>query len=290
MSTGQTDVSGYSTEMNMKKIIVTMACLSLGILCGAQDLTILHTNDTHSHIDPVRAGEEAGMGGVIERAVFVDSVRNAMGKDRVLLVDAGDFSQGTSYFTILKGDVETDCMNAMKYDVACLGNHEFDNGLEELARRVARCDFPVVCANYDFDDRRLAKLVKPYCILRRGGLKIGFIGLLTDLSIVVDKPIADKIKYLDPVECAGRYAEFLKEKRHCDLVICLSHLGYEGEFFTDPELVAGLENVDMVIGGHSHTFLEKAEYVNDREGKPVPVVTDGCWGLYIGKIDLYVAD
>lgn len=269
---------------------MTTALAFLCVLAGAQDLVILHTNDTHSHIDPVRAGENAGLGGVIERAAFVDSVRNAAGKDRVLLVDAGDFSQGTSYFTLLKGDVETDCMNAMGYDVACLGNHEFDNGLDELARRIARCDFPVVCANYDFDNRKLERLVKPYCILHRGGLKIGFIGLLTDLSVVVDKPVADLIEYLDPVECANRYAKILKNRKHCDLVICLTHLGYEGESLTDPELVSGLENVDMVIGGHSHTFLEQAEYVSDRTGNPVPVVTDGCWGLYIGKIDLYRAD
>ena len=118
-------------------------------------------------------------------------------------------------------------------------------------------------------------------------MKIGVIGLLTDLSVVVDKHIADKIRYLDPVECANRYAEILKEEKHCDLVICLTHLGYEGESFTDPELVSGLENVDLVIGGHSHTFLEKAEMVKDADGNEVPVVTDGCWGLYIGKADIY---
>ena len=224
-------------------------------MAGAQDLVILHTNDTHSHIDPVRSGKDAGKGGVIERAVFVDSVRRAMGRNNVLLVDAGDFSQGTSYFTLMKGDVETACMNAMRYDVACLGNHEFDNGLEELARRISECRFPVVCANYDFDDPDLERLVKPYCILHRGGFKIGVIGLLTDLSVVVDKPVA--------------------------------HLGYEGDFFTDPELVGAIENVDLVIGGHSHTFLEKAECVRDRAGRNVPVVTDGCWGLYIGKVDIW---
>ena len=256
-------------------------------MAGAQDLVILHTNDTHSHIDPVRSGKDAGKGGVIERAVFVDSVRRAMGRNNVLLVDAGDFSQGTSYFTLMKGDVETACMNAMRYDVACLGNHEFDNGLEELARRISECRFPVLCANYDFDDPDLERLVKPYCILHRGGFKIGVIGLLTDLSVVVDKPVADRIKYLDPVECADRYARILKEDKHCDLVICLTHLGYEGDFFTDPELVGAIENVDLVIGGHSHTFLEKAECVRDRAGRNVPVVTDGCWGLYIGKVDIW---
>ncbi|MBO8448909.1 MAG: metallophosphoesterase [Bacteroidetes bacterium] len=270
----------------MRKLILTAALAGLCMAAAAQDLVILHTNDTHSHIDPVRSGEYAGLGGVIERAAYVDSVRAAMGRNRVLLVDAGDFSQGTSYFTLMKGDVETACMNAMRYDVACLGNHEFDNGLDELARRIESLDFPVVCANYDFDHEKLGKLVKPWCILRRGGFRIGVIGVLTDLTVVVDRKIADKMKYLDPVETVSKYADFLKNRKKCDLVICLSHLGYEGDFFTDPELVAGVENVDMVIGGHSHTFLEKAEMVRDRSGKEVPVVTDGCWGLYIGKITL----
>ena len=271
----------------MKKTAIVLALFFASILSGAQDLVILHTNDTHSHIDPVRAGAETGLGGVIERAAYVDSVRHAMGRNRVLLVDAGDFSQGNSYFTLLKGDVETQCMNAMRYDVACLGNHEFDNGLDELARRIAGCDFPVVCANYDFDNEALEKLVKPYCILRRGGLKIGIIGVLTDLTVVVDRHIADSIRYLDPIVEVNRHAAFLKLKKHCDMVICLSHLGYEGDFFTEPELVAGVENVDLVIGGHSHTFLEEMEWAEDRTGKKVPIVTDGCWGLYVGKVDVW---
>ncbi len=270
----------------MKKISIIIFLSYCCVLAGAQELVILHTNDTHSHIDPVRSGEEAGLGGVIERAAYVDSVRNAVGKDRVLLVDAGDFSQGTSYFTLMKGDVEVDVMNAMGYDVACLGNHEFDNGLDELARRARRLKCPVVCANYDFGYPALEKYVKPYCILRRAGLKIGVFGLLTDVTVVVDKSIADKITYLDPVETANMYAEFLKEKKRCDIVICLSHLGYEGDFFTDQDLLKGVENVDMVIGGHSHTYLEDAAYVRDASGREIPVVTDGCWGLYVGKIEI----
>ena len=259
----------------------------VSVIAPAQDLVILHTNDTHSHIDPIRSGAEAGMGGVIERAAYVDSVRAAVGKGKVLLVDAGDFSQGSSYFTLLKGDVEVDVMNAMRYDVTCLGNHEFDNGLDELARRVKRLDCPMVCSNYDFRNPELEKLIKPYCILRRGGMKIGFIGLLTDITVVVDRYIADQIGYLDPVETVNKYASFLKNEKHCDMVVCLSHLGYEGDFFTDPELVRGIADVDIVIGGHSHTFLERAVFEKDRTGKDIPIVTDGCWGLYVGKIDVY---
>ena len=181
----------------MKKyfLLIAVSAFISGIGLSAQNLVILHTNDTHSHIEPVRSGKDEGLGGVIERAAYVDSVRNAEGAGNVLLMDAGDFSQGSSYFTLLKGDVEVDVMNAMGYDVACLGNHEFDNGLEELARRLHNVSFPVVCANYDFTGSAVDGLVKPYAILRRGGLKVGVIGLLTDISKVVDRKVASRFKY-----------------------------------------------------------------------------------------------
>ena len=249
-----------------------------------QNLVILHTNDTHSHIEPVRSGKDAGLGGVVERAVFVDSVRNAAGEGNVLLVDAGDFSQGSSYFTLMNGDIEIDVMNAMRYDVACLGNHEFDNGLEELARRVRNADFPVLCSNYDFSQCVLDGVVKPYTILYRGGLKIGFIGLLTDLTVVVDREIADRIRYLDPAEVTNRYAAYLKDVKKCDIVMCLSHLGYDSGPDSDVRLAARTRNVDLIIGGHSHTFLESSVEVPDLDGKPVTIVTDGCWGLYVGNL------
>lgn len=254
-----------------------------GSAAFAQNLVILHTNDTHSHIDPVKGGVEAGLGGVIERAAYIDSVRASVGRRNLLIVDAGDFSQGSSYFTILNGDIEIDLMNGMGYDVVTLGNHEFDNGPDDLARRLSSARFRVVCANYDFSGLRLGKYVKPYTIVRRGGLKIGIIGLLVDVTKVVDKSVADRLVYLDPVEVTDRYAELLKN-RGCDLVIVLSHLGIEKSDFTDIQLVEATKNVDMVIGGHSHTFLEKPVYVRNSEGKEVPVVTDGCWGLYVGEI------
>ena len=273
--------------MNIKRFLAA-ALLALLAAGGAlaQNLTILHTNDTHSHIDPLRSGEESGLGGVIERAAYIDSVRSAVGKRNMLLVDAGDFSQGSSYFTMLHGDLEVDLINAMRYDAVCLGNHEFDNGLEELERRVKKLRCPVVCANYEFRDSDLSRLVKPYAIIRRGGFKIGFIGLLTDLTRVVDRPIADRISYLDPIEVTNRYADYLKNVKHCDLVICLSHLGYEKASFTDRNLVAGTRNVDVVIGGHSHTFLETEKVHENMDGDPVTVVTDGCWGLYVGKLEV----
>ena len=254
-------------------------------LVHAQGLVILHTNDTHSHIDPVKAGPEAGLGGVIERAAYIDSVRAAVGERNLLLVDAGDFSQGSSYFTILKGDLEVEVMNAMGYDVSALGNHEFDNGSEDLARRLSKAKFDVVCANYDFSGSRLGKLVKPYTVVRKAGRKIGIIGLLVDVTKVVDKSVAGELKYMDPAETVNRYSAILKEKG-CDLVIVLSHLGIEKSDFTDIRLAEASHDVDMIIGGHSHTFLEEPVYVKDADGDDVMIVTDGCWGLYVGKLEV----
>lgn len=273
----------------MKHIIsVLVSILAACALGFSQDLVILHVNDTHSHEEPLRdGGTQGGMGGVIERAAYVDSVRTAVGKKNVLLLHAGDFSQGTSYFTELGGDIEIDLINAMKYDVVTLGNHEFDNGIDELARRLDNLKCPVVCANYDFSELVLGKYVKPYAIVRKGGMKIGVIGLLTDVTRVVQKSIADKMKRFDDIEVANKWADYLKNEEHCDMVIALTHIGFDSVGMNDPALVAGTRNIDLVVGGHSHTFLIDAEYRNNLDGRPVPIVQDGCWGLFVGQVDVY---
>lgn len=273
----------------MKHIItVLVSILAASALGFSQDLVILHVNDTHSHEEPLRdGGEQGGMGGVIERAAYVDSVRAAVGKKNVLLLHAGDYSQGTSYFTELGGDIEIDLINAMKYDVVTLGNHEFDNGIEELARRLGNLKCPVVCANYDFSELVLGKYVKPYAIVRKGGMKIGVIGLLTDVTRVVQRSIADKMKRFDDIEVANKWADYLKNEEHCDMVIALTHIGFDSVGMNDPALVAGTRNIDLVVGGHSHTFLTDAEYRNNLDGRPVPIVQDGCWGLFVGQVDVY---
>lgn len=252
-------------------------------LDSKKKLVILHTNDTHSHIDPVRGGLADGLGGVIERSVYVDSVRQAVGKRNLLMVDAGDFSQGTSYFSIHKGDVEIEVMNAIGYDVVALGNHEFDNGVEELARRLAKARFEVVCANYDFTGTPLEGLVKPYTIVRKAGNKIGIIGLLTDVTKVVDRSIADKMTYQDPVETANRYAKYLKETEKCDIVLCLSHLGFDGRM-SDSKVASMSEDIDLIIGGHSHTELQQLAYRTNVRGEKVVVVQDGSWGTSVGNL------
>lgn len=273
----------------MKHIIsVLVSILAASVLGFSQDLVILHVNDTHSHEEPLRdGGTQGGMGGVIERAAYVDSVRTAVGKKNVLLLHAGDYSQGTSYFTELGGDIEIDLINAMKYDVVTLGNHEFDNGIDELARRLGNLKCPVVCANYDFSELVLGKYVKPYTIVRKGGMKIGVIGLLTDVTRVVQRSIADKMKRFDDIEVANKWADYLKNEEHCDMVIALTHIGFDSVGMNDPALVAGTRNIDLVVGGHSHTFLTDAEYRNNLDSRPVPIVQDGCWGLFVGQVDVY---
>lgn len=264
----------------MRRTALLLIFLMAGIAVGAQDLTILHLNDTHSHIDPQRSGEYKGRGGVIEQAAYIDSVRCADGKRNVLLLHAGDFGQGTSYFTELGGNIEIDVMNALRFDVVCLGNHEFDNGISELSRRLGNLKAEVVCSNYDFTGTELEGLVEPYTIVRRAGKKIGVIGLLTDIMKVVDRGIADELTYQEPAGVVNELAGFLKEKKGCDMVICLSHLGYS----EDKELAAAVRNVDIIVGGHSHTLLHKKQVVKDLDGSDVVIVQNWKWGLNVGHL------
>lgn len=248
----------------------------------AQDLTVLHLNDTHSHIDPQRSGDYVGRGGVIEQAAYIDSVRHADGRRNVLLLHAGDFSQGTSYFTELGGDIEIDVLNAMGFDAVALGNHEFDNGIVELARRLKNLKPAAVCANYDFSDTPLEGLVKPYIVVRKAGKKIGVIGLLTDISKVVDIRLVSGVGYRDPADTVNGLAEYLRDEKDCDLVICLTHLGYE----EDLELAASVRGVDLIVGGHSHTLLNEHKVVKNPVGKDVVVVQNWKWGLDIGHLSV----
>lgn len=249
-------------------------------------LTILHVNDTHSHLEPERSGEHEGMGGVIERAAYRDSVVKADGKRNVLLLHAGDFDQGTSYFSVLGGDIEIDLINAMKYDCVTLGNHEFDNGVDELARRLAEIKCPVVCANYDFSKVSLSQYVKPYTILKKAGMRIGIIGLMPDITILVSKEVSDMIPGYENSEVVNKWAEYLKTEKKCDLVIALTHIGFENEPYLDQMLVRRTRNVDLVVGGHSHTYLKAPHYENNLDGVPVPIVQDGEWGLYVGNMKI----
>ena len=272
----------------MRKLITAVVTAMLVACSGAsaQKLTIMHFNDTHSHLEPERAGKSAGRGGVIERAALVDSVRNAVGRRNFLLLHAGDFNQGTSYYTTLGGMLEVGLVNALGYDVITLGNHEFDDGIEHLGRRLAGLKCPVVCSNYDFSQFELGKYVKPYVVLKRGGMRIGIFGMLTDITKVVERTIADRLPKFDDVETADRWASYLKNEKKCDIVIALTHLGIENEDFMDQDLVRATRNIDLVVGGHSHTFIKDIVYENNIDGKPVPIVQNGCWGLDTAELSL----
>jgi len=263
----------------MKRLFIALAAAA--VLCScSRELVIVHTNDTHSHLDPERAGSSVGRGGVIERAACIDSIRAAEGRNNVLLLHAGDFNQGTSYYSELGGDLEVNLVNALGYDCIALGNHEFDNGIEDLTARAAKINCNLVCANLDFSSFELGEYVKPYTILKRAGRKIGVIGLVSDISRLVSATVSSRIPQYDVVEVTAKWAKYLREEKHCDLVILLSHLGYS----EDRALIPHVRNVDLVIGGHSHTFVEDLVYEKDLDGKEVPIVTDGCFGYQLGVL------
>lgn len=255
-----------------------------------QDLVILHTNDTHSQIAPQVTGEGKGLGGYERREAYINKIVKEYGRKNVLIVDAGDFSQGSPYFSLFKGDVEIELLNALGYDVVCLGNHEFDNGQQELARRVGNAKFQVVCANYDFTGGPLDGLVKPYTIIKKGGKKIGIIGLLCNIKGVVSSKYQENAKYIHPVKVLNRLALELKNEHKCDLVIALSHCGHNAGRETNPGdeyIAAHSENVDIIVGGHSHTKLKDKVVVKNKLGRDVVIVQDGEKGEYVGKLDVW---
>lgn len=255
------------------------------------DLVIVHTNDTHSQIDPIRVGWNKGKGGVERRLQYINSVREKYGKRKVLLLDGGDFNQGTPYYTMAHGDLEMELVNSLGYDVLALGNHEFDNGQADLARRLQSAKYQTVCCNYDFTGTPLERYVKPYTIVRRGGLKIGIIGVTSYLAGVVLKSNLDGMVRLDSVSEVNKWADYLKKRKHCDLVILLSHFGYDGGSMERPSdvlMVENSRNLDLVVGGHSHTYLSKAREVRDLDGRVVPIAQSGGQGIVAGtwKISL----
>ena len=265
----------------MKKLALILgAVLVLGACTPKPRLVIVHVNDTHSHFEPERSGPNTGLGGIIERAAFVDSVRKA-NPGRTLVVHGGDFGQGTSYFTVLEGVVETEMMNAINYDVAALGNHEFDNGIEALTERVKQMSTPLVCANLDLAPFELGKYVKPYVILKKGRMKVGVIGLTADLSTNVSRTISSRIQQLDAAEAVNKCLDAIRDS--CDLVILLSHYGFE----EDKALVPQTRGLDLVVGAHSHIFMDAMEDLVDADGRTVPMITDGCYGKEVGVVKVW---
>lgn len=266
-------------------IIFTVTLLA-GVQAKGKRLVILHTNDTHSCIFPLNKHLAdtmlAGRGGFIRRAEMVRRERSK--HPDMLLFDSGDFSQGSPYYTLYKGDVEVGLMNLMRYDAVAIGNHEFDFGVENMARLFKKADFPIVCANYDFTGTALEGVVKPYVVLKRGGLRIGVFGLSPQLDGLVMAKTCAGVKYNDPVKAANDVAKLLKEQEKCDLVVCLSHLGWDIIGIDDTELMRQTRNIDIVLGGHSHSYFNALEYEENIDGKPVPNDQNGKHGIYVGKI------
>lgn len=254
-------------------------------------VVVIHTNDTHSCVMPINANMAdtalADRGGYLRRVALLKEERKA--NPDLLLFDSGDFSQGSPYYSLFKGDVEVGLMNEMKYDAATIGNHEFDFGIDNMVRIFRLAKFPIVCCNYDFTGTPLADIVKPYVVLYRKGLKIGVFGVCPELAGLVSEANYGCIKYEDPISKANETAAYLKEKEKCDAVICLSHLGWDIDGIDDTELVPATRNIDLVLGGHSHTYFKRLEYLNNLDGNPVPVDQNGKSGLWIGKIVLDMA-
>lgn len=279
------------TLIKMVLVLAGLAVLGYAVYIGSRagkketrHLTIIHVNDTHSHMEPDRTGEYMGMGGVLERAAYIDSVRKADGPENVLLLHAGDYSQGSSYFNEFGTAYMVKVLNALQYDVITLGNHEFDNGIEALGEALSASEMPVVVCNYDFSSFEMGKYIKPYVIVEKAGLKIGVIGVLCPLGSVVKGDIANRLPMLDMVSTVQKYADELRPR--CDLVIALTHIGYEehgpGEM-TDIQLCAATRGIDVFVGGHSHTFLEDAMYWPNLDGKKIPIVQTGWEGVYMGE-------
>ena len=283
--------------MKKMKKYIWLIMLLLVVATGAEakkhkQLVILHTNDTHSCILPLKElladTAIAGRGGFIRRIAMIKEQRKEHPKN-LLLFDSGDFSQGSSYYTMFKGDVEVGLMNRMGYDAATIGNHEFDFGLENMARVFKMAKFPIVCANYDFTGTVCEGLVKPYVVLKRNGVRIGVFGLGAKLQGLVSGKNCAGVKYLNPAEVTRKMVDILRNQEKCDVVICLSHLGWDISDYSDEELIPDTRGIDIVLGGHSHTFMKEVQYLKNLDGKQVADDQNGKHAALVGKlvVDLY---
>jgi len=251
-------------------------------------ITILHTNDTHSQIDPLPANDKnAGKGGVARRATLVKKLRKQ--NPNSLLIDAGDVCQGTPYFNFFKGEVEYKVMSAIGYDASTLGNHEFDNGIDSLAAALKFANFDIVSANYDVKGTALDKIVKPYVVKTVAGVRIGLFGLGISPVALIDPANFKGVTYLDPIETARNVVKILREKENCALVVCMSHLGYSSTprpgSVSDGPLAAQVDGIDFIASGHSHLFMEQPVIQKQPCGAETMIFQVGKSGIYLGRVD-----
>lgn len=252
-------------------------------------LTILHTNDTHSRMEPfpMDGGRNQGLGGVAARAKLIEKIRQE--EEHVLLLDAGDIFQGTPYFNIYKGEPEIKAMAAMKYDACTIGNHDFDAGMENLATQLTKhANFPMLVSNYDFTSTPMEHKTQPYKVFKKGKLKIGVFGVSIEGRGLIPDNLFGATKYLDPIQKANEVADKLKRDENCDMIICLSHLGYQykgSNKVSDEVLAKETENIDLIIGGHTHTFLDNPVTYKSKKGDDVIVNQVGWAGIVLGRLD-----
>ena len=253
---------------------------------GIRRITILHTNDVHSRLDPfpMDGSRNQGMGGVAARAAVIEEIRNEGGE--VLLLDAGDIFQGTPYFNMYKGEPEMKAMSMMSYDAVTMGNHDFDGGLENFANQLKHAKFPVLISNYEFSGTPMESKFLPYKIFQKGDLKIGVLGVGIELRGLVPENLYGKTVYTNPIEAANQSADILR-KKGCDMVICLSHLGdkYDDDKVSDEILAKETYDIDLIIGGHTHRFFEEPRKYRNRRGNDTIVNQVGWAGIQLGRLD-----
>ena len=274
--------------------LVTLGSLGLQSFTSAvktTKITILHTNDVHSHIDPFgpENARNPNTGGVARRASLIEALRQE--NPNTLLLDAGDIFQGTPYFNYYGGELEFKLMSMLKYDAATIGNHDFDNGIDGLYAQLPHAEFQFITANYDFSNTIMDTQTKPYKIFKKDGIKIGVFGLGIKLDGLVTPDMFKETKYLDPIEISQDMTRILKTEEGCDLIICLSHLGYHyrnnPDKISDLTLAKATKDIDLIIGGHTHTFLPKPTIVKNIEDENMLINQVGCYGINLGKIDFY---
>ncbi|MBI1342392.1 MAG: bifunctional metallophosphatase/5'-nucleotidase [Terrimonas sp.] len=261
--------------------------LSEDLFSGTSRLTILHTNDTHSRIDPfpMDGSRNQGLGGVAARSHLIQTIRKE--EEQVLLLDAGDIFQGTPYFNIYKGEPEIRSMTAMDYDATTIGNHDFDAGMENLAHQLQWASFPMLICNYDFTGTAMEYKTLPYKVFKKGKIKVGVFGVGIELKGLVTENLFGETQYRDPVKHANETANLLKNREGCDFIICLSHLGYQyqGEKVSDERLAKDSDAIDLIIGGHTHTFMDEPAVFRNRKGNDVVVNQVGWAGIMLGRLD-----
>lgn len=273
----------------MKKylFILLLALVSLSSQAQKKQLVILHTNDTHSAIFPLNSSlpdtMKAGRGGFLRRIAMLKEERKK--NPDLLYFDSGDFFQGSAYFTMFKGDVEIGLMNLMGIDATTIGNHEFDFGLDNMAEMFKKAKFPILCSNYDFTGTVMEGVTKPWIIIKRNGVKIGVFAVCPKMKGLVSDKNCPGVRYLDPARVALETATMLKEQKKCDMVICISHLGWNSNRGEDDQyMISKSRNIDLVLGGHTHTYMTSLEHWNNMDGKPVAVDQNGKSNIFVGRI------